>query len=102
MIKVNKKPVEPEEDPWTAWNDTLNKFFEETGIQIVEFKYSSQSPLWKYAYAKINYPDFKKLEEIFNELIEKEVYIIIVLYRAEWKNDETGIVAFDLTGYPIF
>ncbi|MBO3840281.1 MAG: hypothetical protein QXR44_04390 [Thermoproteota archaeon] len=99
---MNEKPIELEEDPWTAWNNILNKFSEETEIQIIEFKYSSQSPLWKYVYAKINYPDFQKLKKILDELKEKEAYTIIVLYRAEWKSDETGIVAFDLTGYPVF
>jgi hypothetical protein len=42
------------------------------------------------------------LEKILNELRDKEAYVIIVLYRAEWESDETGIVALDSTGYPIF
>jgi len=99
---MDEESVEHEEDPWTAWNDVLNKFLEETGIQIVEFECSSQSPLWRYVCTIINYPDFRELEKILNELRDKEAYVIIILYRAEWENDETGIVALDSTGYPVF
>jgi len=99
---MDEESVEHEEDPWTAWDDVLNKFLEETGIQIVEFECSGQSPLWRYVCTIINYPDFRELEKILNELRDKEAYVIIVLYRAEWESDETGIVALDSTGYPVF
>ncbi|MGB9718465.1 MAG: hypothetical protein ACP5PQ_03080 [Thermoproteota archaeon] len=99
---MDEELIEQEEDTWAAWNDILNRFFEETGVQIVEFEYSSQSPFWKYACAKINYPDYRELEKIFDKLREKDAYIIMVLYRAEWESSETGIVAFDSTGYPVF
>lgn len=94
--------VEQEEDPWTAWNGILNRFLKETEIKIIEFEYSAQSYLWGFTYTRINYPDYKELERVLKELREKDVCVIIFLYRAEWESDEIGMVAFDSTGYPIF
>jgi hypothetical protein len=90
-----------EDDPWTKWNDILNKSLEETEIQVIEFEYSTESPLWAFTYKRINYPNYEELEKVLNELKEKEAHVIIVLYKAEWEDNETGIVALDSTGYPI-
>jgi DNA-directed RNA polymerase sigma subunit (sigma70/sigma32) len=91
-----------EEDPWTKWNEILNKSLKETETQVIEFEYSTESPLWTFVYKRINYPNYEELNKVLNELKEKEAYVIIILYKAEWECDETGIVAFDSTGYPIF
>jgi hypothetical protein len=99
---MDVETVKPDEDPWATWNDILNEFLKETEIRIIEFEYSAESPLWKFVYTKINYPNHEELERVLDELREKDAHVVLVLYRAEWESDETGVVALDQTGYPIF